>query len=114
MSSTLAAGTVLLPYLGEAIIISLKMMLFVDSLLLGGYHVTPAEKQLLLTCPAPAAAPTPASVATQDLTQEAEPAFSRWVLLRSVLKTSGGRVLQELLCCQPFGAAYAMPDGHLW
>ena len=56
----LAAGTVLLPYLGEAIVISLKMMLLVDSLLLSGYHVTAAKKQLLLTCPAPAVALTPA------------------------------------------------------
>ncbi len=53
MSLSHAAGTLPLPYLGDAITLSLDMMLFLDCLLLSGYHDAPARTQLRLTYPAP-------------------------------------------------------------
>ncbi|CAL5227909.1 g10952 [Coccomyxa viridis] len=72
-----SAGVVPLPYLGAVITISLRLMLFVDCLLLNGYVITTAKPQQRLTCPAPAAAPLPALAAAQDPAQEAEHAFNR-------------------------------------
>lgn len=71
----LAAGTLPLPYLGEVIIISRNLMLFVDAVLLCGCRITAARPQQRLTCPAPA--PTQASAAAPGPAQDTEPTFSR-------------------------------------